>query len=188
MGYLIVPPSPGIVGSSNITDLRDGPPPPDHFAFSARRRSIALLGDIIIYHVFSAFHPGNINGKVMSIVGQRVALWPDLPHEKHFTSDKSCCTGRCLNCWFGIYLPSKKVCNLVSNFVGSVGAGKTGFLAAAFSIRSCTNLSNTDGSGALAVEVAPGVSISTNFLSSSCHLPSVPVYLLSLLIPVQGFF
>ena len=103
----------------------------------------------------------------MSIVGQRVALWPDLLHEKHFTSDQSRCTGRCLNSWFGIRLPSKKVCNLVSNFIGSVVAGKTGFLAAAFFVRSCTNLSNTDGSGALAVEVAPGVSISTSFLSSS---------------------
>ena len=103
----------------------------------------------------------------MSSVGQRVALWPDLPHEKHFTSDQSRCTGHGLNCWFVICLPSKKVCNLVSNFVGSVGAGKTGFLVAAFSVKSCTNLSNTDGSGALAVEVAPRVSISTNFLSSS---------------------
>ena len=76
----------------------------------------------------------------MSNVGQRVALWPDLPQEKHFTSDQSRCTGRCLNSWFGLCLPSKKVCNLVSNLVGSVGAGKT-----------------PDGSGALAVEVAPGV-------------------------------
>ena len=101
----------------------------------------------------------------MSSVGQRVTLWPDLPHEKHFTSDQSHRTGRGLNCWFGICLPSKKVCNLVSNFVGSAGAGETGFLVAAFSVRSCTNLSNTDG--ALAVEVAPGVNISTNFLSSS---------------------
>ena len=29
------PPSPGIVGSSNITDPRVGPSPPDQFAFSA---------------------------------------------------------------------------------------------------------------------------------------------------------
>ena len=102
----------------------------------------------------------------MSNVGQWVALWPDFPHEKHFTSDQSRRTGRGLNCWFGICLPSKKVCNLVSNFVGSAGAGETGFLVAAFSVKSCTNLSNTDGSGALAVEVAPGVNISTNSLLS----------------------
>ena len=89
------------------------------------------------------------------------------PHEKHFTSDQSRRTGRGLNCWFGICLPSKKVCNLVYNFVGSAGAGETGFLVAAFSVKSCTNLSNTDSSGALAVEVAPGVNISTNFLSNS---------------------
>ena len=103
----------------------------------------------------------------MSSVGQRVALWPDLPHEKHFTSDQSRHTGRGLNCWFSICLPSKEVCNLVSNFIGSADAGETGFLVAAFSVKSCTNLSNTDGSGALAVEVAPDVNISTNFLSSS---------------------
>ena len=102
----------------------------------------------------------------MSNVGQRVAPWPDLPHEKYFTSDQSRRTGRGLKCWFGICLSSKKVCNLVSNFFGSAGAGETGFLEAAFSVKSCTNLSNADGSGALAVEVALGVNISTNFLSN----------------------
>ena len=29
-----------------------------------------------------------MNGKVTSNVGQRVALWPVFPHEKHFTSDQ----------------------------------------------------------------------------------------------------
>ena len=125
----------------------------------------------------------------MSSIGQRVALWPDLPHEKHFTSGQSRRTGRGLNCWFGICLPSKKVCNLVSNFIGSADAGESGFLVAAFSVKSCTNLSNTDGSGALAVEVAPGVNISTNFLSSSLVSSTErSVYLLSLLVPVQGLF
>ena len=93
----------------------------------------------------------------MSNVGQRVTLWPDLLHEKHFTSDQSHCTGRCLNSWLGIRLSSKKVCNLVSNFVGSFGTGKTGFLAATFSVKSCTNLSNTDGSGAFIVGLALGL-------------------------------
>ena len=108
-----------------------------------------------------------MNGKVTSYVGQRVTLWPVFPHEKHITSDQLRRTGRGLNCWFGNCFPLKKVCNLVSNFVGSAGAGETGFLVATFSIRICTNLSLTDGSGALAVAVATGVNISTNFLSNS---------------------
>ena len=43
------------------------------------------------------FQPGNINGKVTSNVGQRVALWPVFPHEKHFTSDQLRRTGRSLS-------------------------------------------------------------------------------------------
>ena len=130
-----------------------------------------------------------MNGKVMSNVGQWVALWPDFPHEKHFTSDQSRRTGRGLNCWFGICLPSKKVCNLVSNFVGSAGAGETGFLVAALSVKSCTNLSNTDGSGALAVEVALALTSPLIFgVARYCHPPSIPVYLVSLFVPGQGLF
>ena len=101
----------------------------------------------------------------MSSIGQRVALWPDLPQEKHFTSEQSRCTGHCLNSWLGIRLLSRKLCNLVSNLVGSCVAGKAGFLSATFSLKRCTNLSNVDGSGAFIVVLAPGVNISTNFLS-----------------------
>ena len=108
-----------------------------------------------------------MKGKVSSNVGQRVALWPEFPHEKQFTSDQSRRTGRGLNCWFGNCFPLKKVCNLISNFVGSAGDGETGFFVATFSIKSCTNFPNTGGSGALAVAVAAGVNISTNFLSNS---------------------
>ena len=103
----------------------------------------------------------------MSSVGQRVALWPDLPQEKHFTSDQSRWTGRCLNSWLGIRLLLRKLCNFVSNLVGCCLAGKAGFLSATFSFKRCTNFSNVDGSGAFIVVLAPGVSISTNFLSSS---------------------
>ena len=39
--------STGIMGSVLITDPRGKPLPPDQFSFSARRRSIAVLGDII---------------------------------------------------------------------------------------------------------------------------------------------
>ena len=113
----------------------------------------------------SAFHPGKINGKVMSSVRQQVALWPDLPQEKHFISDQSRCAGRCLNSWLGIRLLSRKLCNLVSNLVGSYVVGKAGFLSKNFP--SGGVLANIDGSGVFIVILAPGLSISTNFLSRS---------------------
>ena len=70
------PPPPRVMGSSIITDPRDEPLLPDQSSFSARRRSVAILGDTIRnpVWVFSAFQPGNINGKVTSNVGQRIAL------------------------------------------------------------------------------------------------------------------
>ena len=73
-----------------------------------------------------------MNGKATSNVGQQVALWPVFPHEKHFTSDQLRRTGRGLNCWFRNCFSLKYVCNLVSNFFGSAGAGETGFLLANF--------------------------------------------------------
>ena len=103
----------------------------------------------------------------MSNVGQRVALWPDFPQEKHFISAQSRCTGRCLNSWSALCLPLRKFCSLVSNLIGSVCTGKVGFLVATFSVKSCQELSNPNGSGTLVVGVAFGVSISTSFLSSS---------------------
>ena len=124
-----------------------------------------------------------MNGKVISNVGQRVALWPDFPQEKHFISAQSRCTGRCLNSWSALSLPSRKSCSLVSNFISSVCIGKVGFLVATFSVKSWANLSKPASSGTLVVGVAFGVSISTSFLSSSlvsstghshyihCHCP-----------------
>ena len=102
-----------------------------------------------------------MNGKVASNVGQWVALWPVFPHEKHLTSDQLRRTGRGLNCWFRNCFSLKYVCNLVSNFMGSAGAGETGLILAIFSIRSCTNLFIADGSGALAGAGATGVNIAT---------------------------
>ena len=69
------PPPLRVVGSSVLTDPRGEPLPPDQSSFSARRRSVAIFGDIIRKPVciFSAFQPGNINGKVTSKVGQRFA-------------------------------------------------------------------------------------------------------------------
>ena len=103
----------------------------------------------------------------MSSVGQRVALWPDLPHEKHFTSDQSRWTGRCLNSCLGIRSLFRKLCNFNPNLVGSCVSGKTGFVAATLSLKRCTILSNVDGSGAFIVVLTPGLSISTNLLSSA---------------------
>ena len=102
----------------------------------------------------------------MSNVGQRVALWPDFPQEKHFISAQSHCTGRCLNSWSTLCLPSRKFCSLVSNLIGSVCTGKVGFLVATFSVKSWANLTNPASSGPLVVGVAFS-SISTSFLSSS---------------------
>ena len=111
-----------------------------------------------------------MNGKVTSNVGQRVALWPVFPHEKHFTSDQSRLPGRGRDCWLSDCFPLKNVRSIVSNFIGSAGAGGaggTGWVLANFPISSCNNLSIADGSGALAGALTTGVNIVTNFLSSS---------------------
>ena len=72
LGGLLAPPS-RVVGSGVATDPRGEPLPLDQSSFSARRRSVAIFGDIIKNPVcvFSAFHPGSRNGKDISKVGQR---------------------------------------------------------------------------------------------------------------------
>ena len=103
----------------------------------------------------------------MSSFGQRVALWPDLPHEKHFTSDQSRWTGRCLNSCLGIRSLFWKVCDFDPNLFGSCVSGKAGFIAAILSLKRCAILSNIDGSGAFIIVLTPRLSISTTLLSSA---------------------
>ena len=90
-------PSPGILGSNITTDPGGEPLPPDQSPFSVRRRSVATRGEIITKPpgVDSARHPGNMNGNDSSRAGQRVAAWPDFPHEKQTTPFQSRLMGRC---------------------------------------------------------------------------------------------
>ena len=61
-----------------------------------------------------------MNGKVTSNVGQRVALWPVFPHEKHFTSDQVRRTCRSLGPCRGDCCSAKYVRSKVSSPGGSV--------------------------------------------------------------------
>ena len=103
----------------------------------------------------------------MSSFGQRVALWPDLPHEKHITSDQSRWTGRCLNSCLGIRSLFWKVGNFDPNLFSSCVSGQAGFIAAILSLKRSAILSNIDGSGAFVIVLTPRLSISTSLLSSA---------------------
>ena len=78
-------------GPNVTTDPRGEPLLPDQPPFSARRRSIATRGGIIINPpgVFSARHPGCINGNESFKFGHCVAASPDFPQEKHTMSLQS---------------------------------------------------------------------------------------------------
>ena len=79
------------------TDPRGEPLLPDQPQFSARRRSIATRGGIIIDPpgVFSARNPGCINGNESFKFGHRVAACPGFLQEKQTTSLQSRRAGRC---------------------------------------------------------------------------------------------
>ena len=106
-----------------------------------------------------------MNGKVTSNVGQRVALWPVNPHEKHLKSDQLRRTCPNLGPCLGDCCPVKYVCSNVSNPGGS--AGGAGSLFAVSDSNSWTSLSNGDQSGGLAGGGAVGVSTANNFFNSS---------------------
>ena len=103
-----------------------------------------------------------MNGKVRSNVGQRVALWPVFPHEKHFTSDQLRRTCRSLGPCRGD-CSVKYVRSNVSSPGGSAGVGGGSSLFTASDNNSWTNLSLGDSSGALAGGGTFGVSTANNF-------------------------
>ena len=112
-------------GPSMITDPGGGPALPDQPPFSTRRWSVVTRSGIIANpaHVFSAPHPGYKNGIIASFkFGQRVAVCPDFPQEKHITSVQSRRFGRCHGggrCRWRC--PSRKVRGICSSVVGAGG-------------------------------------------------------------------
>ena len=108
-----------------------------------------------------------MNGKVTSNVGQRVALWPVFPHEKHFTSDQLRRTCWSLGPCRGDCCSAKYVRSNVSSPGGSPGVGGAGSLFTASDNNSWTNLSLGYSSGALAGGGTFGVSTANNFFNSS---------------------
>ena len=139
------------MGSVLITDPRGEPLPPDQSSFSARRRSIAIFGDIIKYpfSVFSNFHPGRMKGKVTSSFGQWLALCPVIPHEKHFTSAQLRRSCRNLGPSPGDCCPVKYVCTNASKPVGSTRVGGAGSIFTVSDINSWVSFSNGVTSGVL---------------------------------------
>ena len=97
---IIGAPPPGSWGRTLLLIRVANPFPSDQSPFSLRRPSIPTRGEIITKPpgVDSARHPGNINGNDSSRAGQRVAAWPDFPHEKQKTPFQSRLMGRCRVC------------------------------------------------------------------------------------------
>ena len=83
-----------------------------------------------------------MKGKVTSSVGQRLALCPVFPHEKHFTSAQLRRTCRNLGPSPGDCCPVKYVCSNASNPVGSTGVGGASSLFTVSDINSWVNFSN----------------------------------------------
>ena len=104
-----------------------------------------------------------MNGKATSNVGQRVALWPVFPHEKHFTSY-----------FVGAWAPVVAIVAQRSTFEAMFLAPEAQpaseepvSLFTASDNNSWTNLSLGDSSGALAGGGTFGVRTANNFFSSS---------------------
>ena len=117
-----VPPPSWVLGPSVHSDPRGGPSLPDQLSFSARRWTVIPRGDTIVSSpdVFSVRHPGCKNGNASLKSGQRVAIWPNFPHEKQTTSvhSRRCCHCRgdcCCRC----RCPSSNERNICSSVFGT---------------------------------------------------------------------
>ena len=143
-----------------ITDPRGGPALPGQLAFSTRRRSVVPRGGIIANppDVFSVRQPGCRNGNASFKFGQRVAVWPDFPQEKHTTLVQSRRVGHCRGggrCRWRC--PSRKERNIYSNVVGTGGPITAGGQLCVSLTSFCSSFSTSGtsgfGAGRSAVEI-----------------------------------
>ena len=145
------PPS-WVPGPSVHTDLRGGPTLTDQPSFSTHRRSVIICGGIIMNppNVFSVCHPGCKNGNVPLKLVQRVAVWPNFPHEKQTTSVQSrrCC--RCRGgCRCRCRCPSSTERNICSSVFATGGFTTAGarFGGSLINCCNCPIMSGISGFG-----------------------------------------